>query len=132
MTHIAKSDQNYQRRQIVARMGRAGVFRLGGKRYIIWKYMTFWCGNDMPSIAAEFVRQADHDKDGFLRIENLREGEIVVTPGLVYRKIPMSGVMMAEHIKAMRNFKPRDILVMDKDTDAGAVDLGAIDMRTKH
>ena len=132
MTHIAKSGQEYQRRQIVARMGRAGEFRMGGKRYIIWKIMTFWCGHDQPSIAAEFVRQADIDEEGFLRIGNLREGEICVTPGLIYRKIPMSGVIMTEHMKKMKNFQPRDIVTHVKDTSSPAEDLGVIDLRTKH
>lgn len=132
MTHIAKSDQDYQRRQIVARMGKAGVFVLGEKRYHIWKYMTFWCGHDQPSIAAEFVAMAKSDKDGFLRIEDLKPGELLVTPGLIYRKIPMGGVIMAEHMKKMKHFKPRDITVAEIDTSEGAVDLGTIDMRTKH
>lgn len=132
MTHIAKSNQDYERRQIVARMGKAGEFRLGGKRYIIWEYMTFWSGHDKPSIAAKFVRPAPTDKEGFLRIEDLRPGEILVTPGLVYRKVPMSGLIMAEHMKKMKHFKPRDITVADIDRSEGAVDLGTIDMRTKH
>ncbi len=93
--------------------------------------MTFWCGHDSPSIAAEFVGEAPKDKKGFLRIEDLKEGEILVTPGFVYRKIPMSGMIMAEHIRKMKNFKPRDITMAYKDRSAGAVDLGLIDMRTK-
>jgi hypothetical protein len=132
MTHIAPSTQDYQRRQIVARMGKVGTFKLGGKRYWIWKYMTFWAGHDQPSICGEFVRQADIDKEGFLRIDNLKPGEVVVTPGLIYRKIPMSGMIMAEHMKKMKNFKPRDIVQHVKDTSEGAVDLGTIDLRTKH
>lgn len=132
MTHIAGNTQDYQRRQIVARMGKAGHFRMGGKKYIIWQFMTFWCGEGQPAIAAEFVRPAPTDKEGFLHIEGLKPGELLVTPGLVYRKIPMSGLIMAEHLKKMKRFKPRDILQSYKDTAAGAVDLGTIDLRTKH
>lgn len=132
MTHIAGNNQEYQRRQIVARMGKAGEFRMGGKRFIIWKYMTFWAGHDQPSVAAEFVRPADKDAEGFLHIDNLKPGEILVTPGLIYRKIPMSGVIMAEHMKKMKHFQPRDIVTHVKDTSTPAEDLGVIDLRTKH
>lgn len=132
MTYLAPSNQEYERRQIVARMGKVGTFRLEGKRYWIWKYITFWAGKDQPSVCGEFVRLADMDKDGFLRLDNLKTGEIVAMPGLIYRKIPMSGMIMAEHMKKMKRFRPRDVLKTHKDTAAGAVDLGVIDLRTKH
>lgn len=131
MTFIAKSAQTYQRRQIVARMGRVGEFRMDGKRYIIWKHMTLWASHDQPSIAVEFVRKADIDKDGFLRLEAIQEGEILITPGFIYKKIPMSGMIMNEHLRKMRRFKPRDITVAEVDRSDGAVDLGTIDLRTE-
>jgi hypothetical protein len=131
MTHIAPSTKDYQRRQIVARMGRMGEFRIGRKRFILWKYMTFWTGGG-PAIAAEFVRRAETDKEGFLRLDELREGELVVAPGFIYRKIAMTGNIMAEHLKKMKTFKPRPMVEYYKDTAAGAVDLGTTDMRTKN
>lgn len=130
MTHLAPSTQSYARRQIVAYMGKNGYFELDGKRYTIWKIMTFYCGEGEPSIAAEFVRLADMDKEGFIRIENLAEGEMIVTPGLIYKKIPMSGVVMAEHMKKMKKFSPRALVQHVKDTSTPAEDLGAIDLRT--
>ena len=129
MTYIAGHDQEYERRQIVARMGKAGEFRIGRKRYIIWQYMTFWTGPATPAICAEFVGPAPKDEDGFLQIGKLKPGEILVTPGFVYRKIPMSGLIMAEHLRKMKTFRPRDVIEHYKDTAAGAVDLGTIDMR---
>lgn len=131
MTHIAPTDQIYERRQIVARMGRAGEFRMGDKRYIIWKVMTFWHGPGKYT-AAEFVRPADIDKEGMLRLDNLKPGQIVVTPGLIYQKIPMSGIILAEHMKKMKKFKPRDLVTHVKDTSGEFEDLGVIDLRTKH
>jgi hypothetical protein len=131
MTHIAGHNQEYERRQIVARMGKAGYFRMERKKYIIWQFMTFWTGPLTPAIAAEFVRPADIDEQGFLRIEKLRPGEILVTPGLVYRKVAMTGIIMAEHLKKMKRFRPRDVVEHFKDTAAGAVDLGTVDLRTE-
>lgn len=132
MTHIAKSDQEYRRLQGVAKMGKAGEFVMNHKRYQIWQYMTFYTGPNSPPICAEFSRPATIDAEGFLQIGMLKEGEIVVKPGLIYKKIPMSGMIMAEHMFKMKTFKPRDIVQHVKDTTSGAVDLGTIDLRTKH
>lgn len=128
MTKLAKSNQLYERRQIVSYMGKVGHFRMDGRKFIIWKYMTFYCGEGKQPIAAEFVRMADKDEQGFLRIEGLKPGEIAVTPGLIYRKVPMSGLMMAEHLRKMKNFKPRDLVIYEKDTTSPAEDLGTIDL----
>ena len=128
MTKLAKSNQPYERRQIVSYMGKVGHFRMDGRRFIIWKHMTFYCGKGVAPIAAEFVRMANRDDEGYLRIEDLKPGEIAVTPGLIYRKIPMSGLIMAEHMRKMKTFKPRDLVVYEKDTSAPAEDLGTIDL----
>lgn len=131
MPYIAPHNQQTRQLQIVARMQRHGAFRMDGKKYILWKYMTFYTGSDQPAICAEFVRIADTDKEGFLRFDALQEGEIVVTPGLIYKKIPMSGLIMAEHLRKMTRFRPKAQVVYEKDKGA-AVDLGTVDLRTKH
>ncbi len=132
MTHIAKTDQDYRRLHGVAKAGKAGEFAYNGKRYQIWQFMTFWTGPNSPAICAEFSRPATIDKEGFLQIGMLQPGEIVVKPGLIYKKVPMSGLIMAEHLKKMKTFRPRDVISHYKDTSAGAEDLGIIDLRTKH
>ncbi len=131
MTYLAKTDKTYEQRQIVACMEQCGIFRVDGKKYKLWKYMTFWCGHDQPSIAAELVGRAPLDSEGFLRLDDMKEGEMIVMPGFIYRKIPMSGLIMAEHMKKMKKFKPRTLIQHVKDTSGGAVDLGTIDLRTK-
>ena len=130
-TKLAKNAQPYERRQIVSYMGKAGLFSFGQKNYTIWKFMTFWCGGGKPAIAAEFVRMDERDDDGFIRMENMREGEMLVTPGLIYRKIPMSGLIMTKHLEKMKTFKPKDLVVYEKDTSSGPIDVGEIDL-TKH
>lgn len=132
MTYIAKNSQEYDRRQIVACMDQVGQFAVGKQRYKLWRYMTFYCGKDQPSIAAELVGRAPVDNEGFLRIEEMKEGQLLVMPGFIYRKIPMTGALMAEHMKKMKYFKPRVMVEHVKDTSVGAEDLGIIDMRTKH
>lgn len=130
MGHIDPHSAPYERRQIVAKMGKAGTFRVGRRVFTLWKYMTFFTGNGKPGFAAEFVRKADIDKNGFLRLETVREGEIVVAPGLVYKKIPMTGNIMTVHLQAMKTFRPRDTLNFEKDKGP-AVDLGEINLTKK-
>ncbi len=132
MTQIADDGQTYKRLQMVARMGKAGIFEYKGKKYHIPEVITFFEGYLAEPVAAIFSRPAIIDKEGFLRIGMLAVGEIVVTPGLVYQKIPMTDKILKEHVRRMATFKPRDQLVTQKDTTAGAVDLGTIDLRTKH
>lgn len=123
MTKI-NPDQPYEMRQIVATMGAAGEFALSGKLYKIPLIMTFW-GGEKPSFAAIFDRIADRDAKGFLVLSNMKKGEIVVKPGLVYRKILMTGVIMNEHLLAMKRFRPKKQIVYEKSTEA-PVDLGVI------
>lgn len=125
MTGKIDTKQNYEVRQVVAKMGLAGKFREGGKQYKIFQFLTFWSGGG-PSFAAEFVRPATN-VGGFLFLEDLKVGEIVVKPGLIYRKIPMTGMIMAEHMRAMKKFKPKRQIVYERDT-APAVDVGSINL----
>lgn len=133
MTHIAKNDQEYRRLQGVAKLGKAGVFVMGGVKYQIWEYMTFYAGKDQPPVCAKFSRPATIDKEGFLQIGMLQPGEIVVKPGLIYQKLlSMPGIVMAEHLKKMKKFRPRDIVQHVKDTSGEFEDLGVIDLRKKY
>lgn len=133
MTHIAKSSQEYRSLQGVAKVGKAGTFVMGGIKYQIWQYITFWGGHGEQPICAEFSRPATIDKEGFLQIGMLQEGEIVVKPGLIYKKLlTMPGMVMIEHLKKMKTFKPRTIVQHVRDTSGEFEDLGTIDLRTKH
>lgn len=119
----------YNERQVVARMESIGVFRMLSRgrerKFHIWGYMTFWCGEGVPAIAAKFDRVAAQDEKGNLVTYGLNPGEIVVMPGFVYKIIPMTGAIMLEHLKVMKTWKPRVKIEYVKD-DAPAVDLGTI------
>lgn len=130
MGKIAKSDKPYERRQIVAKMGRAGYFTVEGKKYILWQYMTFWCGYNVPTICAKFDRICDMDKQGFIRLDRVNEGELLVKPGLIYKIVPMTGEIMAEHLRGMVSFKPKPVYSFEKSKEA-AFDLGTINMEQK-
>lgn len=115
----------YIPRQKVAHMERIGFFQAGGKKFTLWGYMTFYCGPDTPAIAAKYDRVAPKDDNGDLVTMAIKEGEIVVMPGFVYKIIPMTGAIMTEHLRRMRTWKPKVILSYEK-SDEAAVDLGVI------
>lgn len=128
MALIDKTVQPYERRFIVAKMGSAGTFTEGRRTFRIWQFITFHVPNGLP-FAAEFVGKAPVDKRGFLKLESLRAGQIVVKPGFIYNKVAMTGVIMAEHLKAMKTWKPPvPEVVYEKDLSAPAVDMGIIDL----
>ena len=126
MSKIAKNGKPYETRQVVAKLGKVGSFTTGGKSYFIPEYITFWTGEG-PSLAAKFDRIADKDPQGVLRMENVKEGEIVVAPGFVYRKTPMTGMVQAAHLRAMMTFRPKTIVSHELDT-APPVDMGTINL----
>lgn len=126
MTKIANTHTPYERRQIIAKCGNAGNFTIKGKLFKIPEYMTFYTGKDSPAVCGRFLRPADTDERGFLRLEGVREGEIVVDPGFVYQKVQMPGLVILEHLKAMRKFKPSEVVEYVKDEEAPSVNMGSI------
>ena len=88
--------------------------------------MTFWNGTQ-TAFAARFDRLAEKNHQDVLLVERVKEGEIVVAPGFVYRKVPMTGMVMAAHLKAMRTFKHKTIISHERDP-APAVDVGVVNL----
>lgn len=119
----------YQRRQPVAKFMKVGNITVGGIQRTLWGFMSFYTGPTSMPLFGSLQRHAPVDEFGQLRLDHLEEGDIIVDPGLVYKPIPLmniTGKMMAEHTKAMKKFRPRDILVTERDTTLPAVDMGVI------
>lgn len=125
-THIANTNAQYEQRQIVARLDRLGSINMNLQQYPIWSYLTFH-GGGMPAFAATFDRLAPRDRENFLLLDDLRPGELVVTPGLVYRKIPMTGMLLMAHLDAMKYWRPKQTTSYEMDL-SGVVDVGTIDL----
>lgn len=120
----------YFRRQPVAKFGAVDRVVVNRITRTVFYFMSFYNGPGLAPTFAELVGRAPVDAEGFLKIDAVPEGCIIVDPGLVYRPIPLlrvSGKMMAEHEKAMKKWKPKTQLVYEKD-DAPAVDLGPINL----
>lgn len=133
-TDIFETDQGYHALGIVARINKIGHYQdpsplILTKTYI-YKYLTFDAGPGRNSFAAEFVRQAGItviDGQSYLDASGLKEGEIVVSPGFVYKKIPWSTKIMDCHLDALKKYRPKDIIKSYVDPTDKAIDLGTID-----
>ena len=131
MVKVAESkmsrDQAYEARGIIARYQRIGHYAVGPFMTVpVYKFLTVDRGGKNRPIAVEFVKPAPmiEDKGEFiLNIEALKEGDIVVSPGLIYRKCIMFPKLTAVHMIAMKTYKPKEIIQAEK-ADAEHIDLG--------
>lgn len=124
---LIEQDKGYQARGIVARIAPMGHYVEGLVKKQIFRYLTLDVGSG-PSIAVMYDRPApflDTPDGRVLDTRDLKEGEIVVAPGFVYKKIKMSSPLMTEHLKALRSYRPKDIITEDTVRDE-AIDLGEI------
>lgn len=127
--------QAYEARGVVARYARMGHYQLKSAvgesiKIPVYRFLTLYQGEGREAIPVMFKRPAPvmEGKNGEteLNIEALEVGDIVVSPGLVYRRCLWSDNLMAEHMKALQSYKPKDIIKAEKD-DAPPVDLGTLD-----
>jgi hypothetical protein len=126
--------RDYAARAVVGRLHVMGHFEHGiSVRVPVYRFLTLYQGEGREAIPVEFVRPApvipgEHDET-FLDFDQLKEGDIVVDPGLIYRRCLWFDNLMAAHMKALQTFKPKTIMVAEKD-DAPPVDIGTIDATT--
>lgn len=126
--------QAYEARSVVARYVPMGHYQSGVMLKVpVYRFVTLYQGEGREAIAAEFKRPAPvlpgENGETYLNIDALEEGDIVVNPGLVYRKCLFFPALLAEHMKALQTWKRKDIMVAEKD-DAPAIDLGTLDATT--
>lgn len=129
-------NQGYSARGVVARINKIGNVQVGLIHTPVFKYLTLDRGAGQRGIVVQFVSPAPRVIDEltgeeFLDMQALKEGDIVVSPGLVYEKIEWTDALYAEHLAALRMYRPKDILISEAPSkDEAAVDLGKIDLTT--
>lgn len=124
------AERPYARRSPVSRFFAVGRISVGGIDRTLWGFMSFYNGLERPPIFAAFAGTVPVDSHGNIRTEDLKEGTIIVEPGLIYNPIPptdVTGKMMAEHDRAMKIWKPKTQIITER-SDAPAVDMGVIHM----
>lgn len=124
--------QGYEARGIVARIQPIGHYQASVLlRLPIYQYLTLDCGEGRKAMAVQFVGTAPYNEvngERFLDATKLKPGHIVVDPGFVYKKITMTGQIMAEHLKALKRYRRKDIIKAERDASGGSIDLGMIDL----
>lgn len=127
---VIKSSRPYAQRSPVARFFKVGNVKVNGIQRTLWGFMSFYNGiGKLPTFGA-YAGLAPVDEHGYLRIEQLAEGDIVVEPGLVYKPVPpmdVTGKMMAEHERAMKTWRPKVQYSYEKEAGP-AIDLGPINL----
>ena len=126
--------QAYEARAVVAKYYQMGHYQAGILLQVpVYKFLTLYQGEGREAIAVEFKRPAPviegDNGEAFLNVEALQEGDIVVHPGLVYRRCGWFPNLTAAHMEACKTFKIKDIIKAEKD-DAAPVDLGTLDATT--
>ncbi len=98
-------------------------------RLPVYKYLTLDRGAGQQGIAVQFVGAAsfvEENGERFLDTRRMKPGHIIVHPGFIYRKITMTGALMAEHLKALKTYRRKTIMAVDRE-ESGGFDLGVMD-----
>lgn len=136
ITKGLQNDQGYDARGVVARINKIGDAQVGFMLTPVYQFITLDCGKGQRGKVVKFVGPAPRvidevTNEEYLDFEGLKEGDIVVNPGLLYKTIEWTDALYAEHLKALATYKPKDILIADApSSDEQAVDLGTIDLTT--
>lgn len=130
-TDFLKHDQSYEARGIVARISPIGHYDEGLlTKQLIYGYLTLDCGPGKKAKCVRFMRECswiDTPEGRQIDGSSLQVGEIIVSPGFVYKETPFTGTLMAEHLKAMKTYRRKVIITQEVDKSAGPIDVGTID-----
>ncbi len=129
-------DQSYSARGVVAQFERIGDVQVGLLITPVFKYITLDTGKGNRPVCVQFVGPAPRvinelTGEEYLDMQALNAGDFIISPGLLYEKIEWSDGLYAEHLKGLRTYRPKDLLVHDApDANDEGFDLGEIDLTT--
>ena len=123
-TDKMRREQSYEARGVVCKFGIKGFVGSGDFKQPIYEFMSLDKGRGVYQ-PVKFAGIAP-SKDGYLDVERLREGQIVVNPGYLYEPCGWNDGLLAKHLKSLKTYQPKSILERD-DVMGPSVDLGVID-----
>jgi len=122
-----RSDQDYEARGIIAKMGTVGNINAGTLIIPIPEYISLDAGEGRPAFLVKFSRMAPIERDEadqpFLDMTKLKEGDIVITPGLLYRRVPWTGPTMSAHLVALKKYRRKTIVTSEVDRSQPATEM---------
>ena len=112
-------DRAYEARGVIARINKIGNMAVGPMVALpVYQFLTLDCGPGRDKILVEFIGPAPYDDiTQELDLNKVKEGDIIVNPGLLYRKRAWTQKLMAEHLIQLRKYKPQVIIKADVDRD---------------
>lgn len=123
-----KSDQGYEARGVIAKIERLGFYDAGGVMQPYFKYITLDLGKGRKAKPVKYIGRAPTMRnlvgESFLDLAKLKAGDIVVQPGFVYRETHWTTALHAEHLKALKNYRRKEIVKAEAPDKEEAVDLG--------
>lgn len=119
------SDRDYEARGIIARINPIGNIQSGPMIALpVYQFLTLDAGPGREKILVEFVGPAPYDEETQeLDLNSVKEGDIVVSPGLLYRRRAWTNAIMTEHLAQLRNYRPSVIVKSDVDKSAPAQEI---------
>lgn len=122
-----KQDQQYNVCCVVGRFNKIGKYSSGVVTMPIHRYLTL--DNGKEKFAVEFVDRAptyriEGDDHEYIDFEKLEKGQLLIDPGLIYKRIPWTSKLMNMHLIAMKSYTPKDIIIYDKPEENDVIDMG--------
>lgn len=113
------TDRAYEARGVIARINVIGNIETGPQlKMPVYQFLTLDCGTGRERLIVEFVGPAPyHDDTQELDLNQVKEGDIIVNPGLLYRRRTWTQALMAEHLRQLRRYKPSVIVKADVDRE---------------
>lgn len=110
-------DKAYEARGIIAKINPIGNYEIGPNlKTTVFQFLSLDCGPGRERMLVEFVGPAPYDeKTQELDLNKVKEGDIVVNPGFLYRKRPWTQAIMSEHLKQLKKYKPKVIIKPEVD-----------------
>lgn len=114
-----KYDRAYEARGVIARINKIGSMAVGPITSLpVYQFLSLDCGPGRDKILVEFVGPAPYDEiTQELDLNKVKDGDIIVNPGLLYRKRSWTQKLMSEHLIQLRKYKPQVIIKADVDRD---------------
>lgn len=111
------SNKAYEARGIVAKINPIGNYELvPNLKITVFQFLSLDCGPGCDKILVEFIGPAPYDEiTQELDLNNVKEGDIIVNPGLLYRKRAWTQALMTEHLQQLKKYKPKVIIKSDVD-----------------
>lgn len=112
-----ESSRGYEARGIIAKINQIGYYAVGPMLKVpVYQFVTLDCGPGREKIIVEFSGPAPYDKKTQeLDLNKVKEGDIVINPGFLYKKRQWTQELMSEHLRQLKNYKPKILVKAEVD-----------------